>query len=198
MSLFWCLTEAWDPRLPVWKDQLWVDEGAVHHSQRHHLRPQRHRGAPAGKKCPNSLTCFHWLIFSTKNSSNPDFTSERSLTEVCSIVMTTGRTALSSVPTESRTFWSSDAHAADPRSAHPKPGHEGSHRCFYFGERMGGGLLTQFVQFSFILNIPVTAAVTLGVFIMKGKDSCCVRSTGQSASPYFLSRMSCSSSGCLY
>lgn len=85
MSLFWCLTEAWDPRLPVWKDQLWVDEGAVHHSQRHHLRPQRHRGAPAGKKCPNSLTCFHWLIFSTKNSSNPDFTSEWSLTEVCSI-----------------------------------------------------------------------------------------------------------------
>lgn len=96
--------------------------------------------------------CFHWLIFSTKNSSNPDFTSEWSLTKVCSIVMTTGRTALCSVPTESRTFWSSDAHAADPRSAHPKPGHEGSHRCFYFGERMGGGLLTQFVQFSFITS----------------------------------------------
>lgn len=142
-----------------------------------------------------ALTCFHWLIFSTKNSSNPDFASEWSLTEVCSIVMTTGRTALCSVPTESRTFWSSDAHAADPRSAHPKPGHEGSHRCFYFGERMGGGLLTQFVQFSFILNIPVTAAVTLGVFIMKGKDSCCVRSTGQSSPLYFLS---CSSAGCSY
>lgn len=30
----------------------------------------------------------------------------------------------------------------DPGPADPEPGHEGTHRCFYFGERMGGGLLT--------------------------------------------------------
>lgn len=35
---------------------------------------------------------------------------------------------------------------------------------------MGGGLLTQFVQSGFILIIPVTAAVTLRGFIVKGKD----------------------------
>lgn len=53
-----CLTEAWDPRLPVWKDQLWVDERALHHTQWSHLQQKRHWRAPPGKnRLPFSMFC---------------------------------------------------------------------------------------------------------------------------------------------
>lgn len=50
-----CPTEAWDPGLPVWKDQLRADERALHHSQRRHVWQKRHWRAPTGENSPTGV-----------------------------------------------------------------------------------------------------------------------------------------------
>lgn len=40
-----------------------------------------------------------------------------------------------------RPFWPSHQESTDPGPVDPEPGHEGSDRCLYTGERLGGGLL---------------------------------------------------------
>lgn len=52
--------------------------------------------------------------------------------------------------TASGSFWPCHQESPNPRSADSKPGHEGSHRCLYPGERLGGGLLKGPPHFSII------------------------------------------------
>ena len=56
-------SEAGDPRLPVWEDQLWADERALHHTQWNHLRSQGHWRAPTGTTTSTCLFTADFIIF---------------------------------------------------------------------------------------------------------------------------------------